>query len=364
MRARASVFSTALQPLKRAHRRARQRCLVIWYHRRVMYWSLYCNILRFAWLRLKFSILSPRRDLVVINLLEHFGDIIACEPVPRHVRSILPSAYIVWTVRAAYSDLLAHNPHVDRTIQLHCLTEWISLRRWPFFDRIIDLHVAGRVCPSCKVPLTKSTAPHITIDTYYHFGTLLGTFSQSAGLEALSDAPQMHAPPLPSGRLDALGLPDSFVTIHCTSNEQVRDWTPDKWLLLVDRLISELRVHVVEIGTSAAASCRSPLYHDLCGRLSLLETAEVIRRAILFIGIDSGPAHMANAFQTPGIVVLGRYRTFKRYLPYTGYYADPAADALLYAENDDVAATIPVTRVYAAARDKLLRHYPSFSPEA
>ena len=80
---------------------------------------------------------------------------------------------------------------------------------------------------------------------------------------------------------------------------------------------------VVELGL------RSPLgrnddenYRNLCGQTGIAESAEIIRRAALFIGIDSGPAHLANAVKTPGVILLGRYLTWDYYMPYTGFYAD------------------------------------------
>jgi ADP-heptose:LPS heptosyltransferase len=81
--------------------------------------------------------------------------------------------------------------------------------------------------------------------------------------------------------------------------------------------------------------------------LSILETAEVIRRASLFIGVDSGPAHMANAMGTPGVVLLGRYEAFDQYMPYTGRFArEEAARVIQWPEP---AREIPVDHVFDAA---------------
>lgn len=52
----------------------------------------------------------------------------------------------------------------------------------------------------------------------------------------------------------------------------------------------------------------------------MLETAEVIGQAGLFVGIDSGPAHMANAMGTDGVILLGQLFDFTDYLPYSGRY--------------------------------------------
>ena len=34
------------------------------------------------------------------------------------------------------------------------------------------------------------------------------------------------------------------------------------------------------------------------------------------------PSHLANAVQTPGVILLGRYLKWDYYMPYTGFYAD------------------------------------------
>ncbi len=72
---------------------------------------------------------------------------------------------------------------------------------------------------------------------------------------------------------------------------------------------------------------------NLCGRLSILETAEVIRRSALFIGIDSGPAHLANAVGTPGVILLGDFLGFRRYMPYSGGYKNGTNGRIVYADR-------------------------------
>lgn len=65
---------------------------------------------------------------------------------------------------------------------------------------------------------------------------------------------------------------------------------------------------------------------DLTGTLSILESAEVIRRSSLFIGLDSGPAHLANAVRTPTVLLYpNRWNfpqaVFRDYNIYCGYFA-------------------------------------------
>ena len=108
--------------------------------------------------------------------------------------------------------------------------------------------------------------------------------------------------------VDRLGHPTHFVVIHCVSSEVIRDWPREKWIELVAEILEELGLPVVEIGTRAVVVTRDAIRRrSLCGKLSIQQTAEVMRRAALFIGIDSGPAHIANAVGSPGVILLGGY---------------------------------------------------------
>ncbi|MCP6657752.1 hypothetical protein NL521_27855, partial [Klebsiella pneumoniae] len=93
-------------------------------------------------------------------------------------------------------------------------------------------------------------------------------------------------------------------------------------------------IKVIEVGLqSDLGRSQSEHYIDLCGKLSLLETAEVIRGSKLFVGIDSGPAHIANAVGTYGIILLGQYRAFNCYQPYSGAFADGSMASVIYSKS-------------------------------
>ncbi|HEX2853335.1 MAG TPA: glycosyltransferase family 9 protein [Opitutaceae bacterium] len=71
-----------------------------------------------------------------------------------------------------------------------------------------------------------------------------------------------------------------------------------------------------------------------------MQTAALIRRAVGFLGIDSGPAHLANALERPSVVLPGRYRGVDRYLPYTGFLRENAVE--LVGQWDGPIASLPV----------------------
>lgn len=289
---------------------------------------------------------NPGRKFVAIDLTEHFGDIVACEPVSRYIRQQYPDAHILWSVRKPYRQLIDSNPNIDETLVVYCLTEWILLPKEYLFDETIELHFNGRVCPDCKVPLINLSGNNkITAENYYNFGGILSAFCQVAGLPTIDEQPAVYISQPTVNVIDSMKLPDTYIVVHCTSNELARDWTPSKWINLSERLINDFRLHIIEVGTkSMLKGFRPDYYTDLCNKLSLLETAEVIKRSWLFIGVDSGPAQLANAVNTYGIILIGHYRDFKNYLPYSGKYGSPMNATILY--EDGPASDIKVDRVY------------------
>lgn len=284
--------------------------------------------------------------LVGIALVDHMGDLVAAEPVARHLRARHPDAILVWVVRETYRSLPEAYPEVDEVWSVSCLTEWIRIRSHAPFDHLVDLHVPGRSCGVCQVALRRDDGdPAVHLDTYYGEGDLLEVFCRSAGLPVLREGPRIRPPAGARRAVDRLPLPEAYVCIHGRSTQAVRDWRDDGWPELARRVTEATGLPVVEVGLDPVLS-PAPERVDLCGALSILETAEVLRRARLFVGIDSGPAHLANAVGTPGVLLMGRYRHWERYRPWAGGYGSGETAEVLWA--DGPASTLEVDRVAEA----------------
>ena len=302
-----------------------QRFRALWIHRYHKYthiagkfWSFVVKYLRLRRLKTKIS----GRPLIAIILSEQMGDIIACEPVAREVRRRHPNGYILWVVREAYVELVRHHPDLDGFLIEKCPGERVRLLRSGIYDQVYNLHISHRKCRYCPEDPVNPTAEAIglTFDNYYHRGDLLYMFSQAAGLPALTDEPKIYTPDAVRQRVAALDLPTRPIVIHGQSSHVMRDWPAGNWNRLVQWLLDTYPNPVIEVGLQPVVTYEHPQFRNLCGQLTLLETAEVIRQARLFIGIDSGPAHMANAGGVEGIILLGQLYDFVDYLPYSGRY--------------------------------------------
>jgi len=300
---------------------------------------------------------SPKREketkkIIGIFLLEHLGDIIACEPVARYLKRMNPDAFVVWGVKKTYGELVENNPYIDMTILIHCLSEKLMLSNAGLFDEIVDLHFPDRYCSLCSRPLNKHyDSSKINLKNYFHYGSLLSAMSQCARLPALDDKPSVYIPLSALRNVDNLHLPDKFIVINCTSNAPEKGWPVEKWIQLLTKIKDRIGLHVFEIGMETFLDESLLLSRSLCGKLSILESAEVIRRAKLFIGIDSGPAHLANAIGTYGIILTGDYLGFEKYNPFSGAYGDGSNAFILYTNGP--AAAVQADNVFAEVKQYL-----------
>ena len=170
--------------------------------------------------------------------------------------------------------------------------------------------------------------------------------AQSAGLPSMDEGPRIYIPQSVVTKIDSFSLPRDFVVINCTSNAEEKSWSKEKWERLLRDIQRRYNIPVYEIGLKPFIEQTDGLCTNLCGQLSILESAEVIRRAHLFIGIDSGPAHLANAAGTPGVILLGDYLGFSKYNPFSGSYGKHINSSIIF--SDSKVGNINPARVFSS----------------
>jgi len=310
-----------------------ERFIQLWTHRYFKYTHIFkAHLLGYkAWLyfKIKKAGFSSGKQLIAIVRTEHFGDIVAAEPISRYVRSLHPNAHIVWFVKPSYHELVDYNPAIDETFKEFCVTERVVLLRMGVFDQVYSLQFKNNNhCPKCQVFVDNPVAERkgINVHTYFNFGNLLEVFAQTADLLVEKtafpgdDQPRLYLQKSHINKVDALQLPAKFIVVHCQSNYAPKDWPAERWNQLVEWLAIHYSYHIIEIGLKSNLSVQTQKYRNLCGELSILETSEVIKRADFFIGLDSGPSHLANAGGTTGIILMGSLGSFPSYNPYSGSY--------------------------------------------
>jgi ADP-heptose:LPS heptosyltransferase len=111
--------------------------------------------------------------------------------------------------------------------------------------------------------------------------------------------------------LQDAGLNDAaFAVIHPAAAFATKQWATDKFARVAEHLKS-LGLRVVAITTPAERSIVDELKKysavpvEAFTDLALPEVTALLARARLFVGNDSGIAHMAAAVETPSVVIFG-----------------------------------------------------------
>jgi lipopolysaccharide heptosyltransferase II len=106
----------------------------------------------------------------------------------------------------------------------------------------------------------------------------------------------------------------TLIALNCSvgSARPARNWFPDRFSLLADRLIRELDASVVFIGgkedrelVSGVMAAMHEKAITAAGKLTIAESAALLARCACLVSSDTGPLHLATAVHTPVIGLYG-----------------------------------------------------------
>ena len=165
-----------------------------------------------------------------------------------------------------------------------------------------------------------------TVDHYLdHLGPL--SLAQNGSKNSAHAALQLPPPNAAEAdrALSLAGLDDGepFVVVHPGSARTEKYWVPERWAEVIRHLGRERNLRCVLTGGSgdafenehlaqirAALAADAGLCVDFAGRLDLLTLTALLSKTALFVGVDSGPMHLAAAFRRPQIVLFGPTNPF------------------------------------------------------
>jgi glycosyltransferase involved in cell wall biosynthesis len=95
-------------------------------------------------------------------------------------------------------------------------------------------------------------------------------------------------------------LPDKFVTFHIESTQDPKNYS--HWEEVFSRIQN---MPIIQIGGAKEPLLEHPGVIDMRGKTNEQQLAYIISRAALHIGVDSFPAHVANAVGTKSVLIYG-----------------------------------------------------------
>jgi len=260
---------------------------------------------------------------VVLCRIERLGDIVATTAVAGHLRQTHgPRARIAWVCAAEYVSLLAGNPDIDAVFVEPCLTTWMMVRRHLAPQTlIVELFLDSDRC--CWTGLrVKQHKTGWSIHNYYCEGnSLLAAYSAAAGCP-VPDLP----PQLPrfvrqrAARLPAPAAAKPRVAVHFSSRDPARSWPIENARTFCHAALAA-GCELIELGNERLVSAQPSPVACLPPGSEIASHVEALATVDCFVGVDSGFAHCANALEVPALVLLGAFRNFSGYFPYSGPHA-------------------------------------------
>ncbi|XOF33279.1 MAG: glycosyltransferase family 9 protein [Candidatus Electrothrix sp. YB6] len=296
---------------------------------------------------------SGKRILIIKP--SSLGDIVHTLPLVHALKRCFPDCSIGWIVQQAFVPLLEENDSIDAVYPIHIPStsepqasrlSWLQalqatvgvlnnlrqqFRRQPY-DLILDLHASfrsgllGQTNPGGirigfrdarelntffqNILITVPVAVQHAQEKNLLFCNLLGCpvreedFYLSTGREARREADAF---------LGEQGIREyrKIVYANAAARWQSKFWPVEHWASLADSLY-KIGIIMVFCGSpqdsryveSIGKLMRTPLI-SATGRLSLLGAAALLQRSALYIGLDSGPMHMAALARIPVVALFG-----------------------------------------------------------
>ncbi|MFN4255636.1 MAG: glycosyltransferase family 9 protein [Saprospiraceae bacterium] len=264
---------------------------------------------------------------ILVLRFSSIGDIVLTTPVVRCLKKQL-DAEVHFLTKAAFAPILAANPHVDRVFSFQKeVTEVLPDLKNEGYDFVVDLHhnlrslrvklVLGRPARSfdklnfekwllVRMGIDRLPDVHI-VQRYMATVESLGVKYDGAGLDffILPDQEFNLKNALITHNSLLIVPPVAFVigATHATKR------LPTAKIIETCRLI---RRPVVLLGGKAEAAAGKEIASqagshvlDLCGRLSLMQSASVVRQAEIVVTHDTGLMHIAAAFGKKIVSIWG-----------------------------------------------------------
>ena len=131
---------------------------------------------------------------------------------------------------------------------------------------------------------------------------------ESLGIDDANPEPQLRIPVSTEGRLSA----GDWIALHPGSGSAQKNWSPERWIQLVKRLLKTTPWRILLMGGEAESSRLETLCAQFSSQritpainLPLTLLAQMLSQCQLFLGHDSGISHLAAALGIPGMVLWG-----------------------------------------------------------
>ena len=275
----------------------------------------------------------------LIIRLSSIGDIVLTTPVIRCLKQQVATAEVHYVTRATFAPVLAANPYIDKAIYVKDSVEEVfdSLRAEDY-DYVIDLHHNVRSLkikralkkqsfsfPKLNIEKWLLTALKINklpdihiVDRYLETVKQFGVKNDGRGLDYfIPEEEKVKEDDIPASHHAG------YIAIAIGAALNTKKLPLHK----LRELCQRLEFPIILLGGKEDAAAGQEIaqldtvrIYNACGKFSLNESADLVRRARTLITHDTGLMHVGAAFNKPMVSIWGN--TIPQ-LGMTAYYSNP-----------------------------------------
>ncbi|MES2308207.1 MAG: putative lipopolysaccharide heptosyltransferase III [Verrucomicrobiota bacterium] len=296
---------------------------------------------------------NPRIQRIGLFKFRNIGDVLLMTPAIRAIREAFPKARITAIVNSETDAMLQGNPHLDEILiydrskrkgieRLQNEFRFFREVRRRHFDLTVNL-VSGERPAWCS--LFSGAKWRVT---YYNWWPFWSWYHLAYTQTYRYPTQTLHQVPFQYFLLKQLGIPtpldsvpttenrlelvvaendqiwaeqflyrhgiQKFVHIHPVSRWLFKCWDDLRMAQVIDWIQESLKLGVVlTCGPEEKEKAKAQRILDLCrikplsvlGQVSLKQTAALIQKSEVFLGVDTAPMHMAAALGRPVIALFG-----------------------------------------------------------
>lgn len=255
----------------------------------------------------------PSGAHIAVIRLRSLGDCVLTTPALELLKAHRPDLEIAVVVEDRFREIFEGNPDVARVLppQAGALLRW---RPW----MVLNLHGGTR-----SMALTVAAHARIRAGFAHHRYSFLYSDKIPRAQEILGEERPVHtaehiasamfwmgAPhsPIPRARLAHRRLPEfvrgGYAVLHPFASEPEKTWPAERFLAVATHLRTVCDLEPVFVAASSDETHAFENFRVWRGA-PLNELKGLIAEAQIFIGNDSGPAHIAAAFGVPVVAIFG-----------------------------------------------------------
>lgn len=261
---------------------------------------------------------------VLIIQTAFLGDVILATPIISELKRLYPELQIDFLLKKGNQQLLANNPNLNEVLIFDKKGgKWKELRRLirkirgNKYDLVINLHryaSSGLITvfsgASSKYGFKKNPFSFLFTKSFDHqIGNGEHEVQRNLNLIREFGAKELVRPSLYPSQEDRERVSslteEQFITIAPASVWYTKQLPKIKWIELIHKIPSDIKLYLIG-GPDDKGLCDEILaatgmsnVQNLCGDLTLLQSAALMEKAVRNYVNDSGPLHIASAMNAP-----------------------------------------------------------------